>query len=446
MREDFGEGAESRAAEDAEKFRRIFMTGTEALERMRREELTGWHPGLERVRELMEGLGNPQDKLRYVHITGTNGKGSTAAMTARILTAAGYRTGLYTSPHLWTIHERFQVDGRMITDEDFADALGRVLDVNRTLEQPGTEFELLTAAAFVYFAEKKCNLVVLEVGMGGLLDATNVIPAPEAAVITNIGLEHTQYLGATLGAIAEQKSGIIKRGCSAVLYAQSEEVERVVREACAREDAALTVTSPGTLEVISSGLDGQEFRYRGAGPYRIALPGKYQLSNAMTALETVAALRRRGWEIPERAVQEGLRETVWPGRLEVVRRNPDVIVDGAHNPQCMAALSASLSELKPGGKYTFVLGVLGDKDYPAMMGELIPLARNFLVVPVDNPRALPAADLASYLERQGVKAELCGTVEEGVRRALSSVKPEDAVCICGSLYMIGGARRLFTEA
>lgn len=422
------------------------MTGTEVLERMRKEELTGWHPGLERICALLEKLGDPQKQLKFVHIAGTNGKGSTAAMTAQILTSAGYRTGLYTSPHLWTIRERFQIDGRMITDEEFADVLGRVLDANRTLAQPGTEFELLTAAAFLYFAEQKCEIVALEVGMGGLLDATNVIPAPEVAVITNIGLEHTQYLGDTLPKIAAHKAGIIKRGCSAVLYAQTEDVEKVVRETCLRENVDLTVTAPGTLEVISSGFDGQEFRYRGAGPFRIALPGRYQLLNAMAALDAAAVLKKRGWKIPVEAVKEGLRKTVWPGRLEVVRRSPDVIVDGAHNPQCMAALSTSLSELKPGGKYTFVLGVLGDKDYPKMMRELIPLARNFFVVPVDNPRALPAKDLADFLQKQGVEAHLCETVEEGVHRALAAVKAEDAVCICGSLYMIGGARKLLLKS
>ena len=415
------------------------MTGQEAIERIQKEAWVGRKPGLERTRALLDRLGNPERELRYVHITGTNGKGSTAAMTASILTAAGLRTGLYTSPHLWRFHERFQVDGNPIPDEALGRIGERVLEAGRSIPDPATEFELMTALGLLYFQEAGCDIVVLEVGLGGRLDSTNVIPSPEAAVITNIGLEHTQELGNTLAAIAGEKAGIIKPGCSTVLYHQSREVEEVVESVCCREGSPLILTAPDSLEVLSTGREGQRFIYRGRGPFQLSLLGEYQLYNAAAALETVWRLADRGWKIPERAVQEGLERALWPGRMELARRGPDLLLDGSHNPQCMGALRRSLEALYPGEKVTFLTGVLADKDYPAMMGELLPLARAFVTVTPDSPRALPARELAQYLCREGVTAHPCQGLEQGLELA-RSLAGEGPVCVCGSLYMIGEAR------
>ncbi len=418
------------------------MTGQEAVELIHREAWTGRKPGLSRTLELLRRVGDPQKQLKYIHITGTNGKGSTAAMTASMLRCAGLKTGLFTSPHLWRFHERFQVDGQPIPDEALGRIAERVIEAGRGMEDPATEFELMTAVGLLYFLEAACDIVVLEVGMGGRLDSTNVIPSPEVAVITNIGLEHTQELGDTLAKIAVEKSGIIKPGCDTVLYHQSREVEEAVEGACRQMGGAVTVTRPQELEVLSAGREGQSFRYRGQGPFRIPLLGRYQLYNAMTALEIMGVLAKRGWKISREAVDRGLREAVWPARMELARRSPDVLLDGGHNPQCMAALRSSLEELYPGKKILFLTGVLGDKDYAAMVGEMIPLAKAFVTITPDNERALPARELAEYLSRSGIDACPCETTAQGVERVLALAGPEDVVCVCGSLYMIGEVRHI----
>lgn len=412
------------------------MTDTEAAELVHQRAWVGQKPGLDRIRRLLGRLGNPQEKLKFVHIAGSNGKGSTAAMLASVLTAAGLRTGLYTSPHLWRFHERFQVNGLPISGEDLADITARVLEA----AEDETEFELMTAIGMVYFLRAGCNIVVLETGLGGRLDSTNIIPAPEAAVITHIGLEHTELLGDTVEKIAAEKAGIIKEGCDAVLYGQGQGVQAVVEDVCRRLGVPLTVTAPPV--VLSSGLEGQTFPYRSKGPYHISLLGEYQVHNAAVVLETVNVLRRRGWNIPEEALLRGLELARWPGRMELARRAPDVLLDGGHNPQCMEALGRALRELYPEKKLIFLTGVLADKDWTAMMEQLLPLAREFYTITPDSPRAMSAAELAAWLESRGARAVPCGTVRDGLDRALAAAGPQDVVCVTGSLYMIGEARHL----
>lgn len=412
------------------------MTGQEAAELVHQRAWVGQKPGLDRIRRLLGRLGDPQEKLKFVHIAGSNGKGSTAAMLASVLTAAGLKTGLYTSPHLWRFHERFQVNGVPISDAGLADIAARVLEA----AEDETEFELMTAIGMVYFLRAGCEIVVLETGLGGRLDSTNVIPAPEAAVITHIGLEHTELLGDTLDKIAAEKAGIIKPGCGAVLYGQSRGVQAVVEDVCGRLEVPLTVTAPP--QALFAGPEGQTFTYRGAGPYHISLLGEYQVRNAAVVLETVNVLRRRGWDIPEEALIRGLDRARWPGRMELARRSPDVLLDGGHNPQCMEALGRALRELYPERKLIFLAGVLADKNWTAMMEELLPLAKEFRTITPDSPRAMSAADLAAWLERRGVRAVPCGTVRDGLDQALAAAGPQDVVCATGSLYMIGEVRHL----
>jgi len=413
------------------------MTDREAVELIHRRAWVGQRPGLERVRRLLGRLGDPQKKLKFVHIAGSNGKGSTAAMLSSVLSAAGLRTGLYTSPHLWRFHERFQVDGAPISGTDLAEIAARVLEQ----AEDETEFELMTAIAMVYFRQMECDIVVLETGLGGRLDSTNVIDAPEAAVITHIGLEHTELLGDTLDKIAAEKAGIVKPGSGVVLYRQSFAVMDVILSACREKGVSdWSITAPDTLEVLSSGLDGQVFRYQGTGPYRLPLLGAYQLYNAAVVLETVAVLTRRGWPLTLETAARGLEQARWPGRMELARRSPDVLLDGGHNPQCMDALARALEELYPGKKIVFLTGVMADKDWAGMMGRLLPLAKEFFTLTPDSPRALPARELAEYLKKQGAGAVPCGSVREGIGLALGAAGPEDVVCVCGSLYTIGEAR------
>ena len=260
------------------------MTAREAEQKIHEQAWIGRPPGLERTRELLGRLGDPHLGLKFVHITGTNGKGSTAAMVSSVLRRAGYRTGLYTSPHLWKFSERFQIDGVPIPDEDLGRITQRVLEAARDMADPATEFELMTAVAMVWFQERACDIVVLEVGLGGRLDSTNVIPAPEVAVITNLGLEHTKELGDTIPLIAREKAGIIKPGCRAVLYRQSQEAQEVVEAVCRERGVELTLTRPETLQVEALSREGQAFRYQGE-TYRIPMVGDYQVRNAATAIE-----------------------------------------------------------------------------------------------------------------------------------------------------------------
>lgn len=400
-------------------------------------------PELNRMRRLLKLLGDPQEELRFVHIAGTNGKGSTAAMLDAVFREAGVRTGLYTSPHLLAYRERIRLDGADASEEDFC-AVGEA--VRRCAEAMGetlTEFEALTAMAFRYFAEKRCGVVVLETGLGGRLDPTNVIAPPEAAVITNIGLEHTAILGDTLEKIAGEKAGIIKPGSPAVCYESGPEALAVLREACQDRGAPFVCAEKASVEPVSRSLEGQTFRWKGRGPYALSLLGEHQLYNCAVVLETVRALRERGWDLPDAAVERGLGNVRWPARFEVLRKAPPVIVDGAHNPQCAQALAQGLTAYLPGQKILFILGVLEDKDVSAMLRPLLPLAAGFLCVTPDSPRALPAGRLAELIAERGGRASACPTLEDAVRKSLGQTAYP--VAACGSLYMAGAARRLLLQ-
>ena len=403
-------------------------------------------PGLARSSELLSLLGDPQKKLKFVHIAGTNGKGSTAAMLASVLQSAGYRTGLYTSPHLLRFHERMRVNGKEIDDKSLIALTNTVRNAAEQMSEMPTGFEIMTAIAFLYFVQEQCDIVSLEVGLGGRMDSTNVIPAPEVCVVANIGLEHTAILGDTVEKIAAEKCGIIKHGAHAVLFGQSEGVENVAREKCAQEDVALTITAQEKLERISSSLDGQEFKYRGRGPYHLRLLGEYQLLNALTIIDVCNALRSRGWDkLTDEAIDEGLSHAQWPGRLELLRRGPDFIVDGAHNPQCVDVLMDSLAALYGDKKLIFLTGVLRDKDWQQMLRRALPLAKAFVVITPPSARALDENELAAWLNAQGVQAIPAADTDDGVRRALALAGEDDAICSWGSLYFTGEVRRVLTE-
>ena len=416
------------------------MTPQEAIAYIEHYGWSATRLGLDRTRELLRRLGDPQKRLKFVHVAGSNGKGSTCAMLDAILRAAGYRVGLYTSPYIESFCERIRVDGENIPGEALASVTERVRAVAEAMDDHPSQFELVTAAALLYFAERHCDLVVLEVGMGGALDSTNAIDAPEAAVITNIGLEHTEYLGDTLEKIAATKAGIIKSGCSAVCYDGAAEVTAVVRAACAARGVKLRIADYGKVKPLSETLDGQRFLWDGA-EYRLALLGRYQLHNAATALETVAVLRARGWNIPEDAVKAGLANVRWAARMEVLRRAPLLLLDGGHNPQCAEALADSLRRLLPEQKVVFLLGVLRDKDYPRMLDTLLPLARAFVCLTPLSDRALPAPELAAYLTERGAKANSFTDVTDGLRAALAAAGADGAVVGFGSLYLVGAIRR-----
>lgn len=417
------------------------MDHAQAMEFISSVSWLGSKPGLDRVAELTRRLGSPQDSLRFVHVAGTNGKGSTSAMLAAVLTAAGYRTGLYTSPHLRSVSERYNIDGVLASDAEFDAVVSDAADAGRGMDDPCTEFELLTAAAFLYFARKKCDIVVLETGLGGRLDATNIIRCPECAVITNIGLDHTAVLGGTIGLIAAEKAGIFKGG-RAVSYAQEPEAAAALEKAAEKTGTALRFADFSRIEPVSDGPDGQVFRF-GGNEYRFGLLGEHQLKNAAVALTAVEALRSGGWEIPDRAVRGGLLRVRWPARFEIVSRSPWFVVDGGHNPQCVASTRRALEHYFPDTRRVLLIGVMADKDWRAMLDILAPASDAFVAVTPDNPRALPAPELAAAIREYGKPAAACGTVADGVAAARKSAGKDGVVCSVGSLYMAGDVRACF---
>lgn len=412
----------------------------EALSFIHATDWKGSRLGLARMRELLHRLGDVQDTLKYVHVAGTNGKGTTSTLLESILRAAGYKTGLTTSPHLVRVHERFRINGADISDAALCRAAEAVKAAADGMADAPTEFEILTAMAFWIFAEERCDIVILEVGLGGRLDATNVIRAPEAAVITNLALEHTAVLGDTLPKIAAEKAGIVKPGTTVVTYPVDAAADEVYRAVCTERGALWRRVSFDTLREQEHSLMGQRFDYGGETGLVLHLLGAHQCRNAALAVETVRVLREKGWRISEAALREGLETARWEARFEVLRHSPPVIADGAHNPQCVDALCDALDAYLPGEKVLFLLGVLGDKDYAAMLTRLLPFGRKFFCLTPDSPRALAAGDLCETLRAMGAAAEVCASPEEGVRRAFAESGGKTPIVACGSLYLMGEVR------
>ncbi len=417
------------------------MTGPEAIAYIHAHQWQRHAPGLHRMRALLQALGDPQKQLRFVHVAGTNGKGSTCACIASVLQAAGYRVGLNTSPYLLTFHERIRVDGELISDEALGELTEEVRSAAEPMAEHPTEFELITAVAFLHFLRSRCDLVVLEAGLGGEKDASNVIDAPEAAVITALGLDHTAQLGPTLTDIARAKAGILKPGTAAVSYGGCPEADAVIRQACRERGIPLREVDFSRLTVHALSLDGARFDFAPWRDLTLPLAGAYQVRNAATALTSLEVLADRGWRVPEAAVRRGLAAVRWPGRFEVLRRNPTVLLDGAHNAHGMAAAAESLERLFPGRKLTFVLGILADKDVERMLDRVVPLARRVYTIRPDSPRALPAEALADLLRRRGAEAVSCGSVGEAMDAAAAFAGPEGTVCALGSLYAAAAVRR-----
>lgn len=418
--------------------------------------------GLERIRELLDRMGRPQDKLKFVHVAGTNGKGSTCAYLASVLQAAGYRTGLFTSPFIEAFEERIRVDDANITAEELTEVTLAVREhaeamASETGDHP-TEFELMTAVALEHFVRSGCYIVVLEVGLGGRLDSTNVIDAPEVTVIARIGLDHTGLLGTTLAAIAGEKAGIVKPGSPVVSWPQEPEALEVVEQATAACGDTLTIPDFQQLHlgVVSRKTFMRSFTYRGT-TYETRLLGSYQPANAALALEAVEALRTRGWNIPDQAVREGVARATWPGRFEVLPGNaerPTFVIDGGHNPQGARALAESLTDVFPGVKPVFIMGVLEDKDYPAMIEAIMPLVGEFVAVAPNNPRALSADRLARAIRWTGqdllgcsahMRPQVARDFDDAVARAGELAGADGLVCTFGSLYSVGATKKALAK-
>ena len=420
------------------------MDYKEALAYIHGVEFFGSKPGLTRIGELLEKLGNPQKGMRFIHIAGTNGKGSCAAMTASVLKAAGCKTGLYTSPYLYRFNERMQIGGKEIPDDVLAEIVTRVKPVAEAMADHPTEFELMTAIALLWYKQEACDVVVLEVGLGGRFDATNIIDAPEAAVIMNIGLDHTAVLGDTVEQIAFEKAGIIKPGTEAVMFQQSESVTDVVRERCEELGVPLHIADFSKIKSEFDSLYGQSFSYKGE-VYALPLLGGHQLKNAAVVLELVEVLRGRGWKLEQGDVEHGLYAVHWPGRFELVSEEPLFVVDGGHNPQCAQTVRENLLHYFPDKRRILLLGILRDKDYAGLTEILDGAADEYICITPESPRALPASELADFLKRYNKPVFVCGSIRDGVSLALDRSDDESVVCAVGSLYSVGEIRACFEK-
>ncbi len=421
------------------------MNVNEAIEYIHSNFWKGSTPGLQRTQELLAKMGNPEKCLKFVHIAGTNGKGSTASMTAAILQKAGYKVGLYTSPYIYRFHERMQVNGAEISDEDLIAVTEFVKPLAQSMTQKPTEFELVCAIAFEYFKRQNCDIVVLEVGMGGAMDATNVIDTPEVAVITNIGLDHTEYLGNTVEEIAATKAGIFKENGSAVVYRSSPSVEKVFEDVCAQRHMSLKKADFDGIVLRSHGLEGQYFDCGSRKNLFLPLLGGHQLHNASVVLSIADTLIEKGWQISEENIADGLRDVRWPGRFDIVGRDPLFIIDGGHNPQCFEALIDNIRDYLADKKIIALTGVLADKDYADMYRPIMPFVERFVCITPPNPRKLEALELAKHLQAAGAEATAAETIEGGVSLA-RTLAGKDGVVLCfGSLYTIGATRDALLE-
>ncbi len=421
------------------------MNVNEAIEYIHSNFWKGSALGLGRTQELLAKMGNPEKKLKFIHIAGTNGKGSTAAMTASILQKAGYTVGLYTSPYIYRFHERMQVNGEEISDEDLIAVTEYVKPFAQSMAVPPTEFELVCAIAFEYFLRKQCDIVVLEVGMGGAMDATNVIETPEVAVITSIGLDHTEYLGNTLEEIAETKSGIFKENGHAVIYRARESVEAVFERVCAEKHNCLQKADFDSIVLHSHSLEGQVFDCGSRKALQLPLLGEHQLKNASVVLSIIDCLKARGWRISEENIRTGLRDTRWPGRFDIVGRDPLFIIDGGHNPQCFETIIRNIQDYLPGRRIIALTGVLADKDYADMYKPVMPFVQEFVCITPPNPRKLDSEQLAAFLTEAGAKATPCASIEDGVKLAVQLAGTDGVVLCFGSLYTIGATRDALLE-
>lgn len=424
------------------------MNYNQALEYIYRAYKFGSKLGLENITDLLNRLGNPQYKFKYIHVAGTNGKGSVTSMIAHILHEAGYKVGMFTSPYLENFTERIQINLKEMPREDLGAVTEIVKEKVEEMVAEGrnhpTVFEIITAIGLVYFAKQQVDMAVVEVGLGGRFDATNVVDKPLLSVITSIGFDHMDVLGNTLGEIAFEKAGIIKPGRPVVTYPQLSEAISVLRQVSKDRNALLYEVFPDQINVKESSLEGNffDFRYKNREykDLRLNLIGEHQLLNAATALTAIEVVRGLGVLVPETSIYQGLARTKWPGRLEKVYQNPLIIIDGAHNAAGASALADTISKYFDKEEVTLVLGILNDKEVDAVVSKVCPLAHTTVTTKPDNPRAMDPEQLSSkaleYCDRVITEPK----IPDAIDKAIDIAGHQGVVLICGSLYLAGTAR------
>lgn len=418
------------------------MTYDEALAFIHRVNPMFCNPGLERVRALCEALGNPQDSLKFIHVAGTNGKGSTSSMLASVLRSAGYKVGLYTSPFILRFNERIRVDGEEIPDRDLARMTERIRPIAETMEDKPTEFELITAIAFDYFKERGCDVVVLECGLGGRFDATNVIKTSILSLITGISKDHVAILGDSIEKIAWEKAGIIKPSVPVIFGGDDEVAREVIAKEAKENGSPFYTVDHKKIKIKSADLSGSEFDFGDYEGIKIKLLGLYQPRNAAMVLSAVEKLKSSGLSITDEAVRDGLLKARWAARFEIIGENPTVIFDGSHNAEGIRAAKESVLRYFGDEKIIVISGVLKDKEYEKIAEDIAKIASEVFTITPENPRALDAQKYAEVIKEKGAAATSCEGIEEALSKAIGTAKKNNsAVVILGSLYTYGDVIR-----
>ena len=418
------------------------MKYQEALDYLESLNTYGIVPGLDSITELCRRLGNPQDKLKFVHIAGTNGKGSTLAYVSTVLKCAGYRVGRYLSPTIFEYRERIQVNGKAISKAALCEGVEEIQSVVEAMVSDGfahpTPFEVETALAFWYFLKKECDIVVLETGMGGLQDATNLITTTQAAVLASISMDHMKFLGNSLKEIAAQKAGIIKEGCEVVSMVQTAEAMEVVERAAKDKHCTLHIADVSFAKNIRYDVEKQRFDYGNLKKLEIGLAGKFQIANAVLAVKTIEVLGQKGFPVSEEALRKGLKETVWQGRFSVIGKKPLFIVDGAHNEDAAKKLADSIEFYFTNKRIIYIMGILRDKEYDKIIDLTSKYAEQIITItPPGNPRAMAAYDLAKEIARVHPAVTAVDSLEEAVEMSYLLAGKEDVIIAFGSLSYLG---------
>lgn len=422
------------------------MNYQEALQRYDQLSKLGIQLGLERIKHLLKQLGDPQKDLRFIHVAGTNGKGSTSSMIANALIYSGYKTGMFISPYVLDFRESIQCNGRMISEEEFSSLFEKVSSIaSQTAlhNDPPTQFEVLTAIALEFYKQNSCNAVVMEVGLGGRLDSTNVIDTPMVQVLTSISMDHTGILGDTIEKIAYEKAGIIKGSVTVIYPNMDPQAEKVITQQCQKVGSKLVKPSLDTLEVLEEGLDACTFNYRGE-QYEKRLTGLYQVYNAIMAISVCEELKTYGFDIPQDRIKRSIKETFLPARVEKLSQEPLVLLDGSHNPEGIKALSEILSTLSD-KDMTIVMGVLADKNYEQILQILSSYGKCFIAVPVENPRALPPQELKKVAQTYFNNVSAFEDLSEALGEVVRTCNKKSVIVVCGSLYLANVARPLLIE-
>ncbi|GAA0369177.1 folylpolyglutamate synthase/dihydrofolate synthase family protein [Alkalibacterium iburiense] len=425
------------------------MDMTDVISLVNTNRGNGKKESLNRMKALLDKLGNPQNKLQFIHIAGTNGKGSTASFLSAILEQTTIKTGVFTSPHLEKINERIRVNQINITDQDFIRITETVApfvdEVENELNEKLYSFEILTAVAFLYFAENKCELVILEAGIGGRLDATNTIPTPEVAVITSIGLDHMKVLGDSKESIAREKAGIIKENGALVFSEMEENLETIFYEkARERRAKAIKVKAADVRNLVLT-ENTSVFSYKCFKQVRIHLIGMHQVMNACLAIEAIEILQTKGYPINDSAIHKGLDEARWAGRMEKISDEPLIILDGAHNPAGVHSLKETIETLFKNEKLTFVVGMMKDKKYHDMIETMLPFADRMYTVSPDEYRGFDAKSVSDWIREKGIESKSCESVDSVIDTLKNESDDSDKIIVFGSLYLIGEFREKWKQ-